>query len=84
MKKWLKIEALVGDDLLYKSNPVVYINPDLIGDTVYKVYERSMPKYIYKVEYGKTWLWFTEESFNSLLNYFKSLEREEKINSIIE
>lgn len=82
MKKWFKIDARVGDDLVYRSDSVLYINPDKIGDTVYKVYNPII-SYTIKVEYGKSWLWLTEESFNSLLTYFKAQERDDRINEIL-
>lgn len=81
--KWFKIEAKIGLNL-DSSEDVIYINPDLLGDTVYKAYSRYYKEHTYKVDYSNTFLFLKEETFNSLLNYFKSLEREEKINSIIE
>jgi hypothetical protein len=81
--KWFKIDALIGDDLNFRSKSVLYINPDLIGDTVYAVYERAMPSYTCKVEYNKSWLWLTDENFNLLLIYFKAKQRDDKIDEIL-
>jgi len=82
MKKWFRIEAKIGSDLDRADN-AVYINPDLLGDTVYTASSRWNNRFVYKVEYSNTFVYFTEEGFNSLLTYFKAKERDEKINEIL-
>ena len=82
MKKWFKIEAKIGSDL-DRAETAVFINPDLLGDTVYTASSRWNNRFVYKIGYSNTFVFFTEEGFNSLLSYFRAQERDEKIEQIL-
>ena len=53
MKKWFKIEAKIGSDL-DRAETAVFINPDLLGDTVYTASSRWNNRFVYKVGYSNT------------------------------
>lgn len=82
MKSWLKINGSVGTGHLYDAEEVVFINPDIIGDTIYK-YLISRGKNGFKIDYGNKYLYVDEENLQIIFNYFKASNRDEKIDQIL-
>ena len=77
MKNFLKIDGEYG---LGKgdTNKVVYITPELIGNTILKNWDN-----LYKIPYDGAYLFLDEKNLEIIFNYFKASDRDKKINQIL-
>lgn len=82
MKSWLKIKGRVGSGFYYEAVEVVYINPNRIGDTIFKS-NCIKGNSCFKIEYGDKYLYVDGENLQIILNYFKASNRDEKIDQIL-